>query len=286
MAYEFFTQNVHGLSDEAIWHVAPSVFADAAHESRSARYTYIPTIQVLAGLRDVGFVPTTAMQSRARIEERQAFTKHLLRLRHVNDLGYARPDVHEIVLVNSHDGTSAYNLYSGVFRLVCTNGLIRGDFSDTMRVRHTGNVVSEVIDSTLEIAAESEGVMQEVEEMKALPLSRPEQLLFAEYALKARFDVDEEAEEEGQEPAERQVLPYQPQDVLSVRRSADRSPDLYTTLNVVQENVLRGGVRASRYDSRGQRRRIREVHGIDQSVRVNKLLWQFAEQLKAFKQGS
>jgi len=282
MSYEFFVQDVRGLSDEAILRVAPSVFAEAAHESRSSRYTYIPTSYVLEGLREVGFVPTTAMQSRSRLPGRQAFTKHLLRMRHVNDLGYALPDVHEIVLVNSHDGTSAYNLYSGVFRLVCTNGLIRGDLDDTMKVRHTGNVVQEVVESTLSIAHASEQVMWDVEEMKQIELSRPEQLLLAEFGLKARFDLDEEDDDE--ERAEKQVVPYQPQDLLRVRRGADMSPDLYTTLNVVQENALRGGVRGSLRDNRGRRRRIREVHGIDQSVRVNRLLWQFAERLKEFKQ--
>jgi hypothetical protein len=282
MAYEFFVQDARGLSNEAIMYAAPSVFAEAAHESRSSRYTYIPTSYVLEGLREVGFVPTTAMQSRSRVEGRQAFTKHLLRLRHANDLGYSLPDVHEIVLVNSHDGTSAYNLYSGVFRLVCTNGLIRGDFSDTMKVRHTGNVVEEVVESTLSIAEMSEQVMQDVEEMKCIELSRPEQLLLAEFGLKARFDLDEE-EDEG-ERMEKKVVPYQPQDLLRVRRREDARPDLYTTLNVVQENAMKGGVRGSLRDSRGQRRRIREVHGIDQSVRVNRLLWQFAERLKEFKQ--
>ncbi|MEN9476374.1 MAG: hypothetical protein RLZZ300_515, partial [Pseudomonadota bacterium] len=44
----------HPLSDEQIRAVAPSIFAQAAHESRSARYTYIPTIEVLAGLRREG----------------------------------------------------------------------------------------------------------------------------------------------------------------------------------------------------------------------------------------
>jgi hypothetical protein len=282
MAYEFFIQDARGLSDEAIMYAAPSVFAEAAHESRSSRYTYIPTSYVLEGLREVGFVPTTAMQSRSRIEGRQAFTKHLLRLRHANDLGYSLPDVHEIVLVNSHDGTSAYNLYSGVFRLVCTNGLIRGDFSDMMKVRHTGNVVEEVVESTLSIAETSEQVMQDVEEMKHIELSRPEQLLLAEFGLKARFDLDEEEDEE--ENAMKKVVPYRPQDLLRVRRGEDARPDLYTTLNVVQENAMKGGVRGSLRDSRGQRRRIREVHGIDQSVRVNRLLWQFAERLKDFKQ--
>src|SRR5690242_13986784 len=106
--YHFSTQNPNGLTDSDIRSACPSVFADSKHESRSARYLYIPTITLLAGLREAGFVPTAAMQSRSRQEGKQDFTKHLLRLRRVDDLGWSKPDVHEVVLVNSHDGTSAY----------------------------------------------------------------------------------------------------------------------------------------------------------------------------------
>ena len=41
----------HPLSDEQIRTVAPSIFADTPHESRSERYSYIPTAAVLTELR-------------------------------------------------------------------------------------------------------------------------------------------------------------------------------------------------------------------------------------------
>jgi hypothetical protein len=270
-----FTQNLEGLTTEQIVRATPSVFATEAHESRSARYTYIPTSAVLAGLADAGFVPTTAMQSKSR-SGRDAFTKHLLRLRKIEDLGYAKPDVHEIVLVNSHDGTSAYNLYSGVFRLVCTNGCIRGDIDDTMKVYHRGNVVQEVVESTLAIAEESESVMEDIAVMKRMALSRSEQLLLAEFAIKARFAVDEEDGEQT-----KAVTLYQPQDFLRIHRMEDAHDDLYTTFNVIQENAIKGGV--TRRDREGRRHTTREIKGIDQSVRVNRLLWQFAQKMMELK---
>ena len=45
------------LSDDQIRRVAPSIFADAPHESRSERYSYIPTAAVLTELRKEGFQP-------------------------------------------------------------------------------------------------------------------------------------------------------------------------------------------------------------------------------------
>jgi len=44
--------------------VAPSIFADAPHESRSERYSYIPTASVLQGLRGEGFEPFMVCQTR------------------------------------------------------------------------------------------------------------------------------------------------------------------------------------------------------------------------------
>ena len=44
------------LSDDQIRRVAPSIFADAPHESRSERYSYIPTATVLTELRKEGLV--------------------------------------------------------------------------------------------------------------------------------------------------------------------------------------------------------------------------------------
>ena len=54
------------------------------------------------------------------------FTKHMIRFRHMGanvvKVGDNIPE--KVILINSHDGTSAYKLYSGIFRVVCTNGLV------------------------------------------------------------------------------------------------------------------------------------------------------------------
>ena len=80
------------LSDEEIRAVAPSIFAEAAHESRSSRYTYIPTIDVLNGLRREGFQPFMACQTRVRDDGKREHTKHMIRLRHADLLGRLAPE--------------------------------------------------------------------------------------------------------------------------------------------------------------------------------------------------
>src|SRR5262245_50135506 len=109
------------LTDDQIRQKAPSVFATSAHGSRSSRYAYFPTYDVLAKMRAEGFVPVKAEQSLARIEGRESHTKHMITFRHA-DVSLARvgDSIPQICLVNSHDGSSAYRLFAGLFRFVCS----------------------------------------------------------------------------------------------------------------------------------------------------------------------
>jgi hypothetical protein len=102
------------LSDEQIRAAAPSVYADAAHESRSARYAYIPTADIVQGLRNEGFMPFMACQAGSRIEGKAEFTKHMLRFRHDSQIN--GETANEIILINSHDGTSSYQMLAGCLR--------------------------------------------------------------------------------------------------------------------------------------------------------------------------
>ena len=104
------------LAEDQMRQAAPSIFAEGKHASRSERYTYIPTIEVLRGLRKEGFEPFMVAQSKSRIEGKSEFTKHMIRMRHAGHVE-ARPEANEIILINSHDGASSYQMLAGVFRL-------------------------------------------------------------------------------------------------------------------------------------------------------------------------
>lgn len=112
------------LTNEELQRIVPSAFSDEKHDSRSQRYTYIPTIVILDRLRDEGFLPYFATQSRTRDQDKRDFTKHMLRLRRHDQIN--GKEVPEIILLNSHDGSSSYKMIPGMFRQVCSNGLLRG----------------------------------------------------------------------------------------------------------------------------------------------------------------
>ena len=104
------------LSEDQMRVAAPSIFASGKHASRSERYTYIPTVDVLRGLRKEGFEPFMVAQNRCRLEGKSAYTKHMIRMRHAGQVN-ARTEANEIILINSHDGASSYQMLAGVFRL-------------------------------------------------------------------------------------------------------------------------------------------------------------------------
>jgi hypothetical protein len=255
------------LSDEQIRRTVPSIFAGTAHASRSARYTYIPTVQVLRGLRQEGFEPFMACQTRVKLAGRADFTKHMLRLRHASQINGA--EANEIILVNSHDGSSSYQMLAGVFRFVCHNGLVCGDEVEDLRVPHRGNVVDQVIEGAYRILDDFKQIEASKEGMKRLELTPSEQTAFARAALAVRFDTETPPVTEAQ--------------VLAYHRYEDTGTDLWTVFNRTQENLIRGGLRT--LTANGRRTRTRAVQGIDQSVKLNRGLWVLAEEMRKLKAG-
>lgn len=267
------------LTEDEMFRLAPSIFATQAHESRSERFQPIPTIEVLRNLEKEGFVPVGVRQSTTRTPGKELFTKHLIRLRHVDAMSkHAVGDtVMEMLLKNANDGTSAYDLLAGLFRICCLNSLVaQTDTIDTVKVRHSGNVTEKVIEGTYRVMSEAETVMRAPQDWRNLKLARDEQVALAEAAHVLRFG---EADDERPSTVD-------PLKLLTARRIEDRRDDLWATWNVIQENAIKGGLKGvSVNQETGQRRRTttRGVNGIDQDVKLNKALWILGERMAQLK---
>ena len=257
----------HPLSDEQIRAVAPSIFAQAPHGSRSERYSYIPTATVLQELRGEGFQPFMVCQTRVRQEGRRDYTKHLLRLRHASQINGR--EANEIILLNSHDGSSSYQMLAGMFRFVCQNGLVCGDTVAEVRVPHKGDVAAQVIEGAYTVL-EGFGQAQESREaMQAVTLDGGESEVFARAALALKYDDPDR-------PA-----PVTEAQVLAPRRVDDDRRDLWSVFNRAQENLIKGGLRARA--ANGRRQQTRPVQGIDHNLRLNRALWLLADGMRQLK---
>lgn len=249
------------LTHEELMQFVPSVFSEDKHVSRSERYTYIPTITLLDNLQLEGFRPFFACQTRVRDESKREHTKHMLRLRREGQI--TGKQVPEIILLNSHDGSSSYQMLPGLFRAVCSNGLVCGESFGEVRVPHKGNVVERVIEGAYEVLGIFDRVEEKRDAMQSLMLPPPAQQALAKAALTYRFGEEHQPVTESQ--------------LLAPRRWQDESGDLWTTYQRIQENLIKGGLYGR--NAKGGRTHTRAIKGIDGDVKLNRALWVMAENM-------
>ncbi|KUM24443.1 hypothetical protein AU467_30060 [Mesorhizobium loti] len=257
------------LDNEALYRHVPSIFAREAHDSRSERYVYVPTIEIVEGLRREGWFPFLAVQAVPRDGSRHGHAKHMLRLR--RDGGIGKPEAAEVIIVNSHDGTSAYQMFAGVLRFVCTNSMIAGERFEEVRVPHKGGIQDQIIEGVYTVAEDFPRLIDATETMKDTRLSQAEQQVLAEASLVARYGEEES--------------PVRPDQIIAPRRREDVGESLWQTFNVIQENLIRGGLSGRRQtaDGRIRRSQTRAINGIDQNVGLNRALWTLAEGMQRLK---
>lgn len=259
------------MSNDQIRTIAPSAFAAAAHESRSERYAFVPTVSVIDAMREEGFLPVSAAQSRSRVPGKSDFTKHMIRFRRETSTDVRARQIGdvsaEVVMVNSHDGTSAYNLLSGLFRLWCLNGAVAkiGD-GDSLKVGHTGNIVQKVIEGSYSVIDNSRKALEHAKAWSEVQLAPAEISVFAGAAAQLRFDSESQ--------------PVNPERLIAPRRSVDTASDLWTVWNRAQEGLIRGG---QRYVANHRRNTTRAVTGIDQNVKLNQALWTLGAEMAKLK---
>ena len=263
------------LDDVAINRIAPSVFAREAWQETSGSYRFLPTISIVNALRDSGFNVVKVAQSRCRIEGKGDFTKHMLRLRHNSQLQVENigDEVPEIVLVDSHDRSASFQLMLGIFRLVCSNGMVVASSTiDSLFVRHSGsnNLLNNVIDVTAKIINEAPRAFEQINRFKSIPLTPDEQIAFAV----------------GARELSESTIDIKPASLLTSRRWPDRpntdgSRDVWKTANVIQENLIRGGILGVSPSNRLLRTRpVRSVQG---DVGINRAIWKLMEHISKLK---
>jgi len=250
------------ISREVMQATCPAIFASSPHSSRSDKYRFISTIDVLDALFDEGYHAYTCGQTTPRDTDRFGTAKHIVRMRKITTPGI---DVkNEIVLKNAHNGESRSVLYAGVFRTVCMNGLIAGDIAQEIGIRHTGTTVGDYVEGAYEIIKQFDKVDDSRHAMEQTFLSTEDYKHFAEEALKLRWPDPET------EHVDASYFTYP-------NRQVDLKKDLFTMFNIIQENLLRGGIYG--YTNKHNHKKVRAITGIDQIISINKGLWTLADSM-------
>jgi hypothetical protein len=263
------TSNFKGLalSEEHLRSHAPSIFASGPMRGVSERYTFVPTARIVDGLREQEWVPVDVEEQRIRNEARRGFQKHMLRFRRAEQMATLDEWNVELVLLNSHDRGCAYQLHAGIYRRICSNGLVVSEGSfEAIRFRHSKLETDEVVRASFRLLEFIPKIGEQVTRFRSRQLEARESLDLARHAMLLRYPSIEES-------------PVDAETLLKPRRTEDAGTDLWITMNRVQENLVQGGLSDFHRDRRGRLRSVRALRGIDSKVSLNKGLWGLAEQL-------
>ena len=255
------------LEEDTLRRQAPSIFAVGPMVGVSDRYTFVPTARIISGLRELDWVPVAVEEQRIRTEARRGFQKHLLRFRRAEQMETLDEWNVELVLVNSHDAGCAYQLHTGIYRRICSNGLVLSDSQfESIRFRHAGLEAEQVVQASLRLLDYMPRVAELVSRFRSRVLDQRESQQFAEQAVLLRYPTLAEA-------------PVDAATLIQVRRPEDEGADLWNSTNRLQEALVCGGVSDHHRDKRGKLRSVRALRGIDSKVSLNKGLWGLAEQM-------
>ena len=273
------------LSADRMNYLAPAIFADSVKDSLSPRYAQLRTADVLPVLADHGFVPVQAAQKRSRKTSAE-HTQHMVAFAHRDsliDTYNADAQRGEIILYNSHDGTGSIKLFAGAYRFICSNGIVAGDGYQSRLYHNQANVNSFELMLTNTVKR-LPVLLEQIEKMRGIQLSRDAQWEMAKQSAMTRWDWTHIPELLADDVVVKGSFAtgHTVSSLLSVNRFADYQEDAWTVFNRIQENVIRGGAMIKSFSERntdGAYRKSRAVNSVAENVRVNRELWDIAENI-------
>ena len=257
------------LTNDELLAQAPALFTEEPHYNVSDKYHFIPTIDVIEEIRANNWYPVSVSEASVRDEDKQGYQQHLVRFRHFDDLLHPQDNAVELLLFNSHDRSKSFSISAGIYRFVCSNGLVIADsVFETYKIKHLGERNNDVAYAVAQITAIKPKLMNKVNQLESIELSEHEKESFAKSSIPLRFDKH---------------LQVDHTDLLVPHREEDIKNDLYTVMNVIQENLIRGNVSGVNKET-GRRFTSKEITSIGKDVEVNQGLWDIAERIVTIKQ--
>lgn len=231
---------------------------DQPHPRVSAKYQLVPTKLIAQKFFDLGFKVDEYKSVRVRDASRIGYQKHFVRLSHPTLLNTKHDDVKlQLLVTNSHDGSSSFSIKLGIFRLVCSNGLVVGTTFEAVTLRHTGRILEEIDGAVERMVAQTKKLDEALERMKTRTMTAEEIAKFYNEAVKIRYGAN-----------------YGKDDVVvTSRRTADDANDLFTVYNRAQEALIRG---SEARGGNGRFRQRRAITNINKDLTINEKLFDLA----------
>ena len=291
-------KNHQALNDEEIKYLCPVAFKNRIVKSElrklglSKHYSFVPTTKVINDLRSMGWECVDAVQVKARKKTTDGYQKHMITFEHPDykvdqvkevetvDEGITETVIEpateypQLLLTNSHDGSNSFMLSAGIFRLVCSNGLvIKSEDYGSARLVHKGYSFEAVQDMVNDFVATIDETLTKITAMKQVELDNKQQIEFAKQAALLRFTSKSYNEDNIADVVDID-------DLLNVERKEDKGNGLWEVYNRVQESLVQGKYN---YAADGgmsvegaKTRKARPIKNFKQSIDVNKKLSELA----------
>jgi hypothetical protein len=218
----------------------------------SSSYSFFPTSDVVESLRSVGYLVSGSNQ-----QGKTDYGIHVVRMRHESFIDEKLAP--EIVIKNASNGYSPLHLMSGLYRMVCSNGLIVGSSHSEVKLFHRkGTTMDAVFDGVKYIVEQTDLAIERSTEWSKIKM---------EHEARAHFTqmVGTMLKKDGNL--------FMPDELL--KRRYDEEYNLWTCFNLAQESIIKGGIRTTRGNQ------LRGISGAARNVDVNRGLWQVAEEFAA-----
>lgn len=254
----------------------PFAFLDAPTRQVSSKYVHVPTSRVIEDLMSMGWQPVQAAQRRGRAGKTSIFSKHMIKFQNPSLIikGKEGDDVFpQIILTNSHDGTQSFKFMMGLYRLVCSNGLVIADEEfASFKIRHMGYSFEDLQELITNAVEELPKKVEVINTMKNIELTDKQQKDLAFKAFLLRQGIALESEQAKEVKIADEVL----ENILEVQRGEDAGNDLWVTFNRVQEAITQGGFQGALQGAKI--RKVRKIKSFEKDLKLNQQLFDLALQ--------
>ena len=181
-----------------------------------------------------------------------------------------------IIMTNSHDGLQAFKFSVGIFRLVCSNGLVVADekFSD-FKIRHKGYTFAELRNVVAKAVKDLPSKVEVLNKMRTKILTKDQKEKLALDAMLIRAGITPDTDKAKKFEYDKETI----EDIIDPKRNEDKGDDLWKVFNVIQEKITQGEFHAALKGAETKVRKVRKIKSFEKNLEVNKKLFKLATAL-------
>lgn len=266
------------LTKEQLRNSTPVIFSETPTNPKvSERYLFVNSETIIDDLAKLNWFPVVAAQRKGRKAEGTIFSKHMISFQNP-DIKITSKDGDDafprIIMTNSHDGLQAFKFAVGIFRLVCSNGLVVADekFSE-FKIKHKGYTFTELRDVVAQAVKDLPNKVEVLNKMRNKILTEDQKQELALDAMLIRAGITPGSNKASKFEYDEETI----KDILEPKRKEDKGDDLWRVFNVVQEKITQGEFHAALKGAKV--RKIRKIKSFEKDLQVNKELFKLATAL-------